>query len=135
MLEDLKRTLIDLHSSPLPFKIGYASQINESVLMACTRKTTRNNSPTASTTDMPKNYSKDTVYKVQFKVSWQKQKIDDPKIVHLPDMDYYTDGSYYKYTAGNTKTPQECEPILQELKKAGYQDAFIIKFNNGKRIK
>ena len=34
--EDLKEALEG--STPLPFKIGYASQLNESVLMSCTRK-------------------------------------------------------------------------------------------------
>lgn len=133
--EDLRQELANIHSTPLPFKIGYASQINESVIMACKRKTKKENNSQSTAYEMPKNYSKDTVYKVQFKVSWKQQKIDDPKIKHLPDLDYYTDGSYYKYTAGNKKSEEECQPILQELKKAGYNDAFIIKIYNGKRIK
>ncbi len=133
--DDLKQALLDKNSQPLPFKIGYASQLNESVLMACTRK-----DPNAQqivdkveTPSKPIIYTKDTVYKVQFRVSWKR--LDERDFKDLPEVDYYTDNSAYKYTTGSFKTEAECKEFLPKVRAKGFSDAFIVKFYSGKRIK
>lgn len=130
--EDLKEALAAKKSQPLPFKIGYASQLNESVLMACTRKTA--DSPVEEAKpSKPVVYTKDTVYKVQFRVSWKK--LPESDFAGLQDVDYYLDNSAYKYTSGNFKTEQECKEYLPQVRAKGFSDAFIVKFYSGKRIK
>ncbi|MCQ2975730.1 MAG: hypothetical protein MJ211_13090 [Bacteroidales bacterium] len=131
--EDLKRDLQLKNSKPLPFKIGYASQINESVLMACTRKGIY---PTSNSNNYAQSdINQDTIYKVQFKVSWNIISPTDPMLEGIPDVDYYTDNSSYKYTAGCKKSEAECAQILQLVRSKGFSDAFIVKFANGKRIR
>lgn len=134
--EDLKQALAARNSRPLPFKIGYASQINESVLMACTRKGKYDYGHSQQPEkDNHIAVTKDTVFKVQFKVSWNMIPNNDPILDGIPDVDYYTDNSVYKYTAGCKKSEAECRDILQIVKNKGFTDAFIVKFVNGKRIK
>lgn len=134
--EDLKNALAARNSKPLPFKIGYASQINESVLMACTRKGKYDYGHSQQPEkDNHIAVTKDTVFKVQFKVSWNMIPNGDPMLEGIPDVDYYTDNSVYKYTAGCKKSEAECRDILQIVKNKGFTDAFIVKFVNGKRIK
>ena len=137
--EDLKAALEAKHSKALPFRIGYASQINETVLMACRRK---GKYPEIIAATQPKEtagpvqqFSGDTIYKVQFKVSWNIIPDNDPSLKGLPGVDYYTDNSVYKYTVGAMKSEAECAQLLQQVRKKGFSDAFIVKFVNGQRIK
>ena len=129
--EDLKDALEG--STPLPFKIGYASQLNESVLMSCTRKDPSAPKQTATTTKTADNSG--LVYKVQFLVSMDKIPASSPKLQGISNISYYIDNNTYKYTAGEFKTEAECQAALQQVRAKGYTDAFIVKFNNGKRIK
>ena len=129
--EDLKDALEG--STPLPFKIGYASQLNESVLMSCSRKDPNAPKQTATTTKTTDNSG--LVYKVQFLVSMDKIPASSPKLQGISNISYYIDNNTYKYTAGEFKTEAECQAALQQVRAKGYTDAFIVKFNNGKRIK
>lgn len=138
--DDLKAALAN--SQPLPFKIGYASQLNESVLMACTRKDPNSISTVAqqnitSNTNINKQNtnSNDTIYKVQFYVSWKILSKNAPELNGVNYTDYYTDNNAYKYTIGNFKNEQECMSTLQNVRDKGFKDAFIVKFCNGKRIR
>ncbi len=133
--EDLKEALEG--STPLPFKIGYASQLNESVLMSCTRKSP--NAPKQNTTTTNRtsnaNSQQGIVYKVQFLVTWKKIPFSAPEFSGIDDVDVYVDNNNYKYTAGCFKTEAECQATLAKVRAKGYNDAFIVKFNNGKREK
>ena len=129
--EDLKDALEG--STPLPFKIGYASQLNESVLMSCSRKDP--NAPKQTTTTTKTADNSGLVYKVQFLVSMDKIPASSPKLQGISNISYYIDNNTYKYTAGEFKTEAECQAALQQVRAKGYTDAFIVKFNNGKRIK
>lgn len=123
---------------PLPFKIGYAAQHNESVLMACVKKDP-NSKNTATTTNStpakPNTNNEGIVYKVQFLVSWKMLPKNAKEFSGISGVEYYTDNDSYKYTAGSYKSEAECKIMLQTVRAKGYEDAFIVKFNNGKRIK
>ncbi|MCQ2253310.1 MAG: hypothetical protein MJZ61_07660 [Bacteroidales bacterium] len=141
---DLRQALINNNCRPLPFKIGYAAQHNESVLMACVKGnditpgdntkprtdgiSVADNTPAASATE-------GITMKVQFLVSWHVLKTDSPEFNGLSGVEYYQDGSHFKYTVGNFKTEAECQALLKDVKAKGFADAFIVKFQNGKRIK
>lgn len=142
---DLQQALVANNCKPLPFKIGYAAQHNESVLMACVKgeespavSTPANNTASTSVSDnTPKaqDGGSDILYKVQFLVSWHVLKLDSPEFNGLSGVEYYQDGSHYKYTVGSFKNEKDCQPLLKDVKDKGFSDAFIVKFQNGKRIK
>ncbi len=72
------------------------------------------------------------VFKVQLQMSWEKlTKADFPE--SFESLDYYYDEGYYKYTLGNFTNKEECEKLLENVKKMGYNDAFIIKFTEKSR--
>ena len=135
--EDLKDALEG--STPLPFKIGYASQLNESVLMSCSRKDPNAPKQTNTAASQPKTGNTDSqqgiVYKVQFLVTWKKIPFSSPEFNGIDDVDVYVDNNNYKYTAGCFKTEAECQATLAQVRAKGYNDAFIVRFNNGKRTK
>jgi len=43
-------------------------------------------------------------------------------------------GNWYQYTTGKFSTMEEAKAYLQELKANGAEDAYIVKYENGKRI-
>lgn len=131
--EDLREALTKC--DPLPFKIGYASQHNESVLMACTRKDPATAAATSAATSKSSANNSGIVYKVQFLVSWKILPNNSPEFDGIDGVEYYAEGTNYKYTAGSFKNEEDCKKMLQTVRSKGYKDAFIVKFNNGKRIK
>ena len=135
--EDLREALTTC--DPLPFKIGYASQHNESVLMACTRKDpaaiAAATTTAANNTAKPATSNEGIVYKVQFLVSWKQLPSNSKEFSGIDNVSYYTENNTYKYTAGNFKSEADCKAMLKTVRDKGYSDAFIVKFNNGKRIK
>ena len=46
----------------------------------------------------------------------------------------YLSGKFYKYTYGICKQKSEASNFLQEAIDAGYDTAFIVSFDNGKRL-
>lgn len=74
------------------------------------------------------------VYKIQLMTSPDKLSLSDNRLKGLSPIDYYIDGGMYKYTYGAVKTNEEATKLLKEVR-AKFKDAFIVIFNNGKRIK
>lgn len=81
-----------------------------------------------------KSQSGETEYKVQFLISQKKLESNSQLFKGLSPVDFYIDGSTYKYTYGNTNRPEEIEAILKQVREL-FKDAFIVEFKNGKRIK
>ena len=72
------------------------------------------------------------IYKVQFRMSWEKLPIDSfPSI--FSDIDYYFDEGYYKYTIGNFNSENECRKTLDFVHRNGFSDAFMVEFNEESR--
>lgn len=57
-----------------------------------------------------------------------------PEFKGIGPVDHYSDGSLYKYTYGKTGNINELKGELREVKKK-FKDAFIVEFENGKRVK
>lgn len=74
------------------------------------------------------------VYKVQFLTSSQKLSLESRQLKGLTSVDYYYDNGLYKYTYGESASLQEIKVIHAELKKK-FNDAFIVQFENDKRVK
>ncbi|MFC0876327.1 hypothetical protein ACE01N_07015 [Saccharicrinis sp. FJH2] len=73
------------------------------------------------------------VFKIQFVMSDKELSMNDPGLAGIPDVSYYMDGSFYKYTAGNARDFNAAKQILNDLL-VRYPEAFIIAFNNNERI-
>jgi len=73
-------------------------------------------------------------YRVQFFVSATKLPAGSSKLKGLSPVDYYQDGSGYKYTYGSTTDYNEIIRIQRQVR-TKFKDAFVIKFKNGQRIK
>lgn len=78
--------------------------------------------------------SDEIILKVQFLTSPTKLKEKDSRLKGLTPIDFYMDGSTYKYTYGAFGSQAEASAELKKVKKL-FPDAFIIKTRDGKRIK
>ncbi len=74
------------------------------------------------------------VYKVQFLTSSKKLSYNSKQFKGLQPVSYYIDGESYKYTYGESDDFTEIKRIQKEVR-VKFQDAFIVEFKNGKRIK
>ncbi len=73
-------------------------------------------------------------YRVQFLVSPRKLANNSPLLKGLSPIDYYKDGSSFKYTYGSTTDYNEILK-MQKQARTKFKDAFVIKLKNGKRVK
>jgi len=73
-------------------------------------------------------------YRVQFLISSRKYEKGSSAFKGLQPVDFYKDGSTYKYTYGSTVKQREIEQTLKEVRKK-FKDAFIVEFKGGQRIK
>ena len=73
-------------------------------------------------------------YKIQLFASKAKLSGNDSRLKGLSPVDFYMENGLYKYTYASTKTIEEAQSILKTVRKK-FNEAFIVTFNNGKRIK
>ncbi|MDD4776825.1 MAG: N-acetylmuramoyl-L-alanine amidase [Fermentimonas sp.] len=73
-------------------------------------------------------------YRIQIFASAHKLENGAPEFKGLGPVDFYTDGGSYKYTYGKTDNASDLKSELREVKKK-FKDAFIVEFENGKRVK
>lgn len=80
------------------------------------------------------NKKTDKEYKIQFLIASKTYSSNSTIFKGLRPIEYYKDGNSYKYTFGRYSSEREA---LSQLKmvKSKFKDAFIIKFENGERIK
>ena len=52
----------------------------------------------------------------------------------LHPVSVYKEGATYKYTFGSTRSHEESQRTLREVRKK-FKDAFIVEFVDGKRVK
>ena len=78
--------------------------------------------------------SEGKMYKVQLATSSSKILTVPENFNGLKDVEVYLSGKFYKYTYGNCVSQKSAGIKLEEAKKAGYTTAFIIPFENGKRL-
>ena len=75
-----------------------------------------------------------TNYRVQFYSSGQQMSTNSPKFKGMDQIFEYQDKGLYKYTTGMFSTFAEALKFQGLVRKAGFSDAFVIGFSNGKRI-
>ena len=109
----------------IPFKFGYNKQFGETILIFATK----------TSTTVQNDANNDTViYKVQLQISWDKIDFNDEIFNGLPQVDYYHNEGYYKYTVGRKFSEEACRDLLDLAHELGFEDAFIAAFYQGNRI-
>ena len=73
-------------------------------------------------------------YKVQFLTAPKLYDVNTRAFKGLDPIEYYKDGSLYKYTYGSTPIEKEILLILNKVK-TKFKDAFVVQFKEGQRIK
>lgn len=75
------------------------------------------------------------VFRVQIISSDKKLPKDDKRIKDLTDVIEYLMNGSYKYAVGSYPTVAQAAQRQSEMRKAGYDGAFVVTFKDGKRIK
>ena len=75
----------------------------------------------------------DIEYKIQFLTAPKKYNANARAFKGLNKVEYYQDGSTYKYTYGSGKSEKELFSLLREVK-TKFKDAFIVGFKDGRRV-
>ncbi|MCF8296518.1 MAG: N-acetylmuramoyl-L-alanine amidase [Saprospiraceae bacterium] len=91
-----------------------------------------NNSEQNEKTDGVEDLS--TYFSVQFTSSSKEKPNNSSDFKGLKEVDKYFQNGLYKYYVGKTKTLQDAVELQKKVQAKGFSDAFIIAFNNGKRI-
>ncbi len=73
-------------------------------------------------------------FKVQLSASGKKIDTTPSNFKGLSSIGVTSEGTFYKYTYGNTANYDEAKRLLAEAKAKGYTSAFVIAFKNGKKV-
>lgn len=74
------------------------------------------------------------VYRVQVKMSLKPINENKFLVFGLKEIFMYRTGNYYKYCSGAFKTEEEAETYKNTLRAEGFNDAFVVKFDNSVRV-
>ncbi|MFZ4463455.1 MAG: N-acetylmuramoyl-L-alanine amidase, partial [Bacteroidales bacterium] len=74
------------------------------------------------------------VYKVQFYTSPKKLELKDKRFQDVSDVDVYFHNGLFKYTSGAFTRLETAVNSQNQIRKAGFTDAFVAAFLNGERI-
>lgn len=78
--------------------------------------------------------TKGLVFKVQLATNSKKVEPSPENFKGLEKVSYYEAGGLFRYTIGSERTWESASKIQEQVRASGFEDAFIIAFNNGKRI-
>lgn len=78
--------------------------------------------------------SRKLYYTVQIGVSGIKKECKPENFKGIEGVEFYMDGSLYKYVVGRSEKLEEAESLKQKMKEAGFKDAFVVALQNGERI-
>jgi hypothetical protein len=88
----------------------------------------------ASSDDKPKSDESGVVFRVQVYQSPKRTSLKSSVFKGRNDIWEYETDNTWKYTAGRFDKPEDAIKLQSELKKEGFADAFVVAFNNNKRI-
>jgi N-acetylmuramoyl-L-alanine amidase len=75
----------------------------------------------------------DVRFRIQFFITKENFNTTDQKFAAIQEVKKYKENGIWKFTSGDYATLQEAQTKLKEVKKQ-FADAFIIVFNNDKKI-
>jgi N-acetylmuramoyl-L-alanine amidase len=91
-------------------------------------------SGSSSTTNNIAKNSGEIVFKVQFASFKEIIPTEDSRFNGMTDVHYIKDGTYYKYMCGSNTSYSKAKEELLSVQNKGYKDAFLVAYQNGKRI-
>jgi N-acetylmuramoyl-L-alanine amidase len=93
------------------------------------------NTPAAKTTAVVyKEVTTGVKFQVQILTSSKPLNKKSSEFKGLDKVDEYISGNVYKYLAGSTPNFQEAKDMQKTLREMGFKDAFIVSFENGKKL-
>jgi hypothetical protein len=78
--------------------------------------------------------NKEIIFKVQVFSSENPLESNSPWFKGLKNIWMYKENDLYKYTIGNRRDIQSASALQSDLRNKGFSDAFVVAFQNGKRI-
>ena len=72
-------------------------------------------------------------FKVQFASRDTQVPVTDKDFAKVPEVDVYFYNGAYRYTSGDFQSKQGAVDRQAELRKMGFDDAFVVAFINGER--
>ena len=100
--------------------------------MAAGTKTRLPTAITINPTLMP--FLNPVFFRIQVAISSTDIGTNAKKFAPLTDVRIYRHQGMYKYTSGNEKKLEDALLLLEEIKKKGFKDAFVIAFRGEERI-
>jgi len=73
-------------------------------------------------------------YRIQFLTSPAKVSPDDQKLKGIEEVSSYYHNGLHKYTSGHYTSIEKAEKQIEQIKDKGFTDAFVVAFQNDKRI-
>lgn len=73
-------------------------------------------------------------YRVQIAVTTEDIGVNAPRFSQFRQVKMYQHGGMYKYTVGDEASLTGAQKLMDQVKKKGIKDAFIVIFRNGERI-
>lgn len=121
-------------------KIAYS--IYRSIISYSNETDSLNNTPVAMRTVAEEHQQSENrttapsgiVFRIQFASFKDIVPLSDSRFKDLKKVSYEKSGSYYKYYCGETNSYSDALAYLSEVKSNGYNDAFMVAFNNGASI-
>lgn len=89
---------------------------------------------TVGTAEAPDVTGSEIEFKVQIVTSQKRIPIKAKNFNELETVEEYQDNGLFKYTAGGSTSLKEARKTLAICRSKGYEQAFIVAFQNGKRI-
>ncbi len=77
---------------------------------------------------------KGVVFKVQIATSAHKKSLTPANFKGVDNIGMYEEGGVYKYTYGSTQSYNEATNMQNNMRRKGFNGAFVIAFNNGQKI-
>jgi hypothetical protein len=78
--------------------------------------------------------NQEIIFKVQVLSPGKHLASNSPRFKGQKNVWEYEDGGLYKYTVGNKRDLQSASALQLELREKGFSDAFVVAFQNEKRI-
>lgn len=120
-----------IHSAFVKYKADYDKR--NGYIVSANSTTTPDRDLVAEQKDNLQNDSP-VEYKVQFLTAPRLYNANTRAFKGLDPVEYYKDGSVYKYTHGSSSNEREILSVLNKVK-TKFKDAFVVQFKDGQRIK
>ncbi len=137
--EDLHKAVTE-QNKILNFKLGYNKWNNETILMYARKKPGKeivlkeHNKIIPSTPESNIEKTQEIIFKIQLKSTGVKLQNPQKYFKGLPDISFYYENGYYKYTSGKETKYENATLIKEKARKLGFEGVFTVAFLNGKKI-